>query len=453
MPVYVPILAGLAATSFVGIAVFLYKNPELVDEVLVEVKNFLLNKKAQIQVKMQSANEFVIREVDDTGRILREKIFTSSKHKEPPMTAVSNKSSSSSSSFSSSSSAEDEKRAFLNPEGYYTGRMPTPSSSGCTTPTSLKGSDAGRDFESLRRRLGPESGSFHAGRSTHQQASSSGFARPAGEGVPGNFDAPDYFTEDGDEDIYAPPTHTKILENIPLEYLEREIRRRKSGSTSVETSYHTVVPSLMTSSSSSNNPFADAFKTPEDEDDDDEPPSLPPKIPIGNDKTYTPQFSRRNSLTSEVSVSSSILSGSVASLSSSWQNVRVPPTSNNGLTDFQEYERQLRDNMGGLNYQPMAGASILAGTTADTSAAQNIQNMDAALSSEPSLVYSCPSSVTLESSSHGLHENPNGDSESEALTPIVSRSSTLDCESVIYQDTSSESGYSNQSSRPRRHVH
>lgn len=371
---------------------FLVKNPDIAEEVVREIRNFFDNKKAEIEVTIKNANEFVIREVDNTGRILREKIFNAGNKNHQ-------------------NESQPEKDNILNPGGFYSHREVSLPSSGCTTPTTSKGSEVGGDFDPLRNRMGSGEPSFFSA-----NPAASGYSRANGAGITnlhnrsGRADFNSY--DDGDDDLYEPPSQSTILQNIPLEYLEREIvRRRTTDSSSVSSSHHAGFPSGASSSSASTGgPFDDAFRTPLDEEDGN-PPSLPPKIPIGDETDYTPSFSRRSSVLSENSISSSVLSHT--STASSWQDVRTAPTSLHGSDDFLEYERRLRDQLDGPKYDPASSAASVSTTT---------------FSREPSLLYSLNNDLSATPSASTQESEP------EALTPVVSRTSTLDRESVIFQD-------------------
>lgn len=239
------------------------------------------------------------------------------------------------------------------------------------------------------------------------------------------------YVEDDDDDLYNKPLAETIIENVPLEYLEREIQRRReltTSSTPVTPTISSVSQSdfLGSHDKSSTSRDCESFIT-ASAGNDSNPPPLPPREPIHDSSSYVPKFSvnrpapsttdshirptardwRRNSVQS---TASSILSSTFSEVSSidlistSWHQVGRATNSSGSShssdthsTDFERYLAQTHDAVSQLNYGSVGHHQDLSHSLSRTSTLSNFAPSE--VPSEPSLIWSPnPSFVTERSS-------------------------------------------------------
>lgn len=552
----VPLIACVSGASAIGITIFLIRNPDIAEQILEEIKLFFTTGKHKIQIALNNTNELVLRKLDDNGQYLKERIFRSG-DQENQEDSRNNPGLNTSTSTSTSTPESNSNDLFYSPDA-----SSVPSSS-CITSTSNQffrenEVDNGESSVRHRRFISPDAPPLPSRPNMNNNNSmftsfSSSFQRNTSDNHTQaqntNYSETPYqngsVTEDDDDDLYQKPKASAILENIPLEFLEREVNRRKmvNAAASMSTSISLAVNSASTASTSTVRPpnvFDDAYCI-NDESNNISPPPLPPRVPLNDGSQSKPEIgfssvsnkvphfedgpgsynssdllTRRDSVLScsSIASSSSVLSLSTAgSLTSSWQQFR-PSQSSNTNNDFQEYERRMRDQIDDLHNistsipRPGSSTNIKNGTLTPTT----MNSRASIISREPSLIYSpTPSLGDLSILSAGTTNNLNtstkdagsssrstrsgkslgngsvtsptssssssfgdlneenrsvGDyntgsfiqfddeSASEILTPVTSETSTLECESIIFQSDATEDQMSSDNSlRPRRHVH
>lgn len=203
----------------------------------------------------------------------------------------------------------------------------------------------------------------------------------------------------------------RILENIPLEYLEKEVERRKNinpfdpleSSLSTIRDPQKVFASQISSEDNSKTPSSDFADT---------PPPLPPRVPIENEDEYVPNFSTKP------------FSPSVISTTSSWQSLK-------------EWD----DNKKPSNSQNTSEKENLAASQSSTSSKSNA--LFETPSESPSASFTAHRNWSNQNNTPSrldmnlIDEFTSIGSESDILTPTISEFSAVESNGDFFDLTSS----------------